>query len=64
MAQKPLKKVKLLKKETKYKKMTRKAKSESQILTKEINKAILEKFQAISRNSASGRRPRTSKKLL
>jgi vacuolar-type H+-ATPase subunit E/Vma4 len=62
MVQKPLKKVRLLKKETKYKKILQNAKTENQILTKEINKAILERFRSVSRSGKKG--AKASKRLL
>lgn len=45
MAQKPLKKIKLQEKETKYKKVLKKPKSTADLITKRINRGIVERFQ-------------------
>jgi len=51
MAQKPLKKIKLQKNPTKYKKASKKIKTEEELITKEINKGIVEKYTSMSRVS-------------
>ncbi|NP_001402569.1 ECU02_0235 [Encephalitozoon cuniculi GB-M1] len=47
MVQRPLKNVKLHKKPTKYKRILKRAKSESELITKEINKGIIEKYRSL-----------------
>ena len=49
MAQKPLKKIKLQKNPTKYRKASKKIKTENELITKEINKAIVEKYTSMSK---------------
>ncbi len=57
MAQKPLKKIKLQKNPTKYKKASKKIKTENELITKEINKAIVEKYTSMSKaNKRQSRR--------
>lgn len=47
MVQRPLKNIKLRKKPTKYKKTLKKVRSESDLITKEINKGIIEKYKSL-----------------
>ncbi|AHL30074.1 uncharacterized protein Eint_020155 [Encephalitozoon intestinalis ATCC 50506] len=47
MVQRPLKNVKLHKKPTKYKRVLKKITSESDIITREINKGIVEKYMSL-----------------
>lgn len=47
MVQRPLKKVTLQKKATKYKKVLAKVRTQNDLLTKEINRGILEKYEAL-----------------
>lgn len=44
MVQRPLKRVKIEKKPTKYRRMLGKARTEDELITKEINKGIVEKY--------------------
>lgn len=46
MSQRPLKKLKLIKKPTKYLKKARKNFTKEFLITKEINKSILEQFES------------------
>ena len=57
MVQRPLKNVKLHKKPTKYKKILKRVRSENDLITKEINKEIVEKYMsAYGKKRAAGRR--------
>lgn len=54
MVQRPLKNVKLHKKPTKYRKILKKVRSESDLITKEINKEIVEKYISAYRKKKHG----------
>ncbi|KAG5859461.1 hypothetical protein KMI_06g09830 [Encephalitozoon hellem] len=47
MVQRPLKNVKLHRKPTKYRKTLKKVKNENDLITKEINKGIIEKYKSM-----------------
>lgn len=56
MAQKPIKKINIQKKPTKYKKTLKKPKNDSERITKNINKEIVEKYETEYKHAAQERK--------